>query len=380
MEQWRRECAEYRKNLIVRLLMDASLASVLISKLKCLCFVVHLWGGTGTGKTVAFLVAASVWGAPDELILSVDSTINYCTSRAALLKSLPVFVDETQLSRGNLEKLIYAMTEGKTRGRLGRDSKEKNQKTWENVSFFNGERPIVGEQSGAGAINRIIDLEVDKPLFTDFAGVLEAVRENNGHAGEAFVRHVRSIPEAELIRRHKDLCQKLNLLAQSTGKQIQALACILLADELAQECLFPGEPTMDLLKVLGGLKREEEVSQSERAYQFIVDWIAINEGFFKNPDFSLKILGKIDKDSCMFNQSELQRTLEENGFDFNAVKKDWAEAGYLEKTKAGKYAHLTTVGGRDTKARYIKILMPQGFLIDNLEDYEGTNDPFQVEG
>ena len=84
----------------------------------------------------------------------------------------------------------------------------KNQKTWENVSFFNGERPIVGEQSGAGAINRIIDLEVDKPLFTDFAHVLEIVRENNGHAGEVFVAHVQSIKDSVLIQRHKEWCQK----------------------------------------------------------------------------------------------------------------------------------------------------------------------------
>ena len=32
-EQWRKECTEYRKSLIVRLLMDASLASVLILSL-----------------------------------------------------------------------------------------------------------------------------------------------------------------------------------------------------------------------------------------------------------------------------------------------------------------------------------------------------------
>ena len=116
---------EYRKNLFVQMLMDASLASILIKKINCLCFVLHLWGAFGTGKTVAFMVAASIWGIPDELILSVDSTINYCTSRAALMKSLPVFVDETQLSRGNLEKLIYAMTEGKEKGRLLRNSSER---------------------------------------------------------------------------------------------------------------------------------------------------------------------------------------------------------------------------------------------------------------
>ena len=78
-----------------------------------------------TGFAAGVMVAASIWGIPDELILSVDSTINYCTSRAVLMKSLPVFVDETQLSRGNLEKLIYAMTEGKEKGRLLRNSSER---------------------------------------------------------------------------------------------------------------------------------------------------------------------------------------------------------------------------------------------------------------
>ena len=222
-DTWQKGCMEYRKNLFVRLLMDASLASILIKKINCLCFVLHLWGAFGTGKTVAFMVAASIWGIPDELILSVDSTINYCTSRAALMKSLPVFVDETQLSRGNLEKLIYAMTEGKERGRLSRNSSEKDRKTWENVSFFNGEQPIVGEQSGAGAVNRVIELEIDNPLFTDFTHVLETVREHNGHAGEKFVRHVQGITDTELIGRHKVLCQKLFILAQSTGKQVRAL-------------------------------------------------------------------------------------------------------------------------------------------------------------
>lgn len=372
---WRQECMKYRQNMYVRLLMDASLASVLIKKINCLCFVLHLWGASGTGKTVAFMVAASVWGIPDELILSVDSTVNYCTSRAALMKSLPVFVDETQLSRGSLEKLIYGMTEGKERGRLSRNSSEKNRKTWENVSFFNGEQPIVGAQSGAGAVNRVIELEIDKPLFTDFAGVLETVRENNGHAGEHFVKHIQGISDAVLVKRHKDLCQKLSLLAQSTGKQVQSLACILLADQLAGECLFPGEKAVDLLEGVGFLKKEAEVSQAERAYQFTVDWIAANENLF-SPLFGSRILGKITKDNCLINQTELTTVLEANGFNFDAVKKAWAESGYLERANDGRYAHLTTVAGKDTRARYIKIVFQGPKSVDDYEDYTGDMNPF----
>lgn len=374
-EVWRKECMEYRKNMFVRLLMGASLASALIKKINCLCFVLHLWGPSGTGKTVAFMVAASIWGMPDEMILSVDSTLNYCTSRAALMKSLPVFVDETQLSRGSLDKLIYAMTEGKERGRLTRNSGEKDRKTWENVSFFNGEQPIVGEQSGAGAVNRVIELEIDKHLFTEFQHVLEVVRENNGHAGERFVKYIQGMPETELVRRHKELCQKLSVLAQSTGKQVQSLACIILADQIAGECLFPGEPAVDLLEGVGVLKKEAEVSQAERAYQFIVDWIAANEAMF-DLMYSSKLLGKIAADHCLFNQSELMAVLEENDYNFDAVKKEWAAAGYLERAKDGRYASLTTVAGKKTRARYVKIILQQPRSIDEYEDYAEQSDPF----
>ena len=105
------------------------------------------------------------------------------------------------------------------------------------------------------------------------------------------MRHVQGITDTELIGRHKVLCQKLFILAQSTGKQVQSLACILLADQLAGECLFPGEKAVDLLEGVGFLKMEAEVSQAERAYQFIIDWIAANENLF-DPMYSNKVSAK----------------------------------------------------------------------------------------
>ena len=46
------------------MMMAASFASVLLEPLKVLPFVLHLWGTTGTGKTVALMVAMSIWGNP----------------------------------------------------------------------------------------------------------------------------------------------------------------------------------------------------------------------------------------------------------------------------------------------------------------------------
>ena len=162
------------------------------------------------------------------------------------MKDIPVFVDETQLSRGDLSKLIYAMTEGKGRGRLDRNSKERDSKTWENVSFFNGEQPITGNNSGAGAINRVIELEVEGALFQDYGKALEIARGNNGYAGERFIRYIQGMDTGELIKEHKELCRGLAEVSQSTGKQAQSLAAIILADRLAGKCLFPEEEPMDI--------------------------------------------------------------------------------------------------------------------------------------
>ena len=48
------------------LLIATSLASVLVKPLGLLPFIFHLYGEAGKGKTVATMLAASVWGDPSE--------------------------------------------------------------------------------------------------------------------------------------------------------------------------------------------------------------------------------------------------------------------------------------------------------------------------
>lgn len=94
-DTWQKGYTGYRKNLFVQMSMDVNLASILIKKVNCLCLVLHLWGAFGAGKTITFMVTASIWGIPDKLTLPVDSTINCYTSRAVLIKSLSVSVGKT---------------------------------------------------------------------------------------------------------------------------------------------------------------------------------------------------------------------------------------------------------------------------------------------
>ena len=84
-------------------------------------------------------------------------------------------------------------------------------------------------------------------------------------------------------------------------------------------------------------------------------------------------LGKITKEYCLFNQTELCKVLEDNGFNFEAIKKEWAQSGYLDKTPDNRYAFHTTVFGKDTKARYVKMLFKEPLTFDDQEDVADTN-------
>lgn len=350
-ETWRTAAIALRKNKTLRLMLDASLASVLLKKIGGLCFVVHFWGASGTGKTVGLLVSASIWGNPDLLLISVDGTINYFTNRAAFMGNLPMLIDEAQLNKGNLDKLIYSLAEGKTRGKLDRGSRELNNKTWENISIFTGEAPIVSNQSGAGAINRVLEIEVENPLFEEFTETLELVREHYGHAGERYITYLQESNGKELKKEYQTICKELEAY-DSTGKQIQNLAFLVLADRIAGRCIFKGETPLQFDEIISILKTKEEVSTSERAYQFILGWIAANQNYFKED--SLKIYGKIEQDTCLFNQNELVKVLSENGYEFNAIKKEWADKIYLKKSSSNRYAHCTSIFG-SPKAYFIKL-------------------------
>ena len=75
---WLEEALKCRKeSLTAHVMLAASFASVLINKIGCLPFFVHLWGvESGTGKTVALMLAASVWGNPEvgQYIQTFNST------------------------------------------------------------------------------------------------------------------------------------------------------------------------------------------------------------------------------------------------------------------------------------------------------------------
>ena len=58
---------------------------------------------------------------------------------------------------------------------------------------------------------------------------------------------------------------------------------------------------------------------------------------------------------CMINSEILFRELKKGGFEFNTIKKDWADMGFLDKNSQGRYIHNTQVN--KNKGTYVRLII-----------------------
>lgn len=366
-EAWKDLCAGLRQNIPLRMMMAASFASVLLEPLKILPFVLHVWGTTGTCKTVALMVAMSIWGNPKMggLVKTMNMTKNAIMRNASFLCSIPFAGDELQTIKdkwqGNFDQLIYQITEGVDRGRARAYGGVEETRTWKNSFLFTGEEPITKANSGGGSKNRVIEIAIDGPLVDDGHHVSNVVQENYGFAGRKFVEYLQEQETEKVVERYRAIFDELCRL-DTTDKQAMAMACILLADEIAVKLFFTEEQALRVEQVKQYLQSAYEVDVAERAYQSVLNWAAKNPVRFedpKAPDSTNKgeVWGKIGGELLIINRDVLLEYLDQGGFDYTAVSRKWNDKGYLKRTPQGKFIHNTKVYG--IKSSYIKLILPQ---------------------
>lgn len=349
LEQWLEIARPLLENPCVRMTIAASLASVLIGPLHVLPFVFHLWGGSGVGKTVGLMVAASVWGDPgnSNFVGSLNSTTNYLMAKMATLHSIPVFGDELQTIKeigGNYDRLIYTVTEQKDRGRLQSTGSTRKQQHWENCFITSGEEPITQDNSGAGAINRVLELECKAPLFKDPNKVVTDIADCYGVLGPAFIEWARAGMDTSKIsfqQYERDL-----LAMNATGKQVQAAALLLTAYELFQA--KAGGPMLKLEDIRPCIRTVQEVDVSERAYQYVVDQILTNRLKFVANGYAPKageVWGGLVPGRAYVINTVMRTLLNSRGYSLPAVRDSWVNKGYLNKNKEGRTFWRHTVNG-----------------------------------
>lgn len=331
---WAAQVKQYRKQLPVRLCMAASFASPLVEIIGANPFVFHLWGGTGVGKTVVLMIAASIWGDPSmgKLVRTLNMTQNALLSTAAFLNNLPFVGDELQTIKSqwtNYDKLIMCITEGVDRGRMSYD-KLNEMKSWRCAFITSGEEPCVKRNSGGGTKNRVIEVEATEKLIPNGNGTANFVREHYGAAGREFIE---SLDRKAARKMYKDLRESFpeELENKITDKQISTATLMLVADELSRRMFWPGEDPLTWNDIIPYLSNEEDVDTAERGYAYIMEKIAQNPGKFEKT--APQVWGELTPEGCFFIKSALIEQLEAGGFDFAALKFKWIRNGYLYRSE-----------------------------------------------
>lgn len=315
---------------IVRIMLAASFASVLIEPLGCLPFFCHVWGGTEAGKTVGLMVASSVWANPaqGEYYKTFNTTAVHMELLAGFCNSLPLCFDELQIikDRQDFDKTIYMLSEGVSRGRGAKSGGIQKTYSWHNCIITTGEMPISNANSGGGAVNRIVEIDCkSEKLFTNPRDTANGVRKCYGTAGKAFV----DMLGADGISKATELYQEYyaDLVdGDTTEKQAMAGALILTGDALADEWIFKDGLRIDRAELENFLVTKDEVDVNKRALMWLVDYLAVNSAHFNVPDDQrTEVWGELDETTNQFYiiSSIFDSALRSAGFNPDSFK-SWA--------------------------------------------------------
>lgn len=361
--KWLETAAEVREmSTTVKIILATSFASVLLEPLNCLPFFVHLWGvDSGTGKTVALMVAASVWGDPavGAYVKTFDGTVVGMEKTAAFLNNLPFCLDELQLakdSKGRTTFDVYKLAQGVGRTRGNRSGGVDLTPTWRNCILTTGESPLTGTASGAGAVNRVIDIECKsaQAVIKDGMRISGAVKRNYGFAGRKFVERLYQPGVIDQVsERYRELFRILSD-RDTTEKQAMAAAAIILADELACQWIFSGQQPLTIEQVSEFLASKAAVSAGDRGYKYLCDWVTQNSnklcGRSENPN--IEVLGALEDGRAYIIRSVFERILQDAGYSTAAM------ISYLKQSNL-----IETRGRANTKGKRINGIPTECFCL-----------------
>ena len=325
LDAWMRDALAIRKTSPVqtKMALAASLASAIVRPCGANPFFLHLWGGTEAGKTVALMFAASVWADPEcgRYWKTFDATAVGQEKMAGFLGNLPLIIDELMLIRDkkSFDDIVYRLSEGQGRTRGNKEGGVQRQETWRLSIITTGEQPLSSAASGGGAVNRVIDCECTSKLFKDPHWAANSFRQNYGWLGERWISWLMQDNHLSLVKStYSGFYRTITDKHITTEKQASAAALILTADSFATEAFFQDGQAISIDEIEAFLTSAREVDQNERAYEYILETIAMNDFHFSAPtDSYIEQWGWKDvlTNTVCINRTIFGKLMSDGGFD-----------------------------------------------------------------
>ena len=367
-----------RKRIESKFCLAASFASVLVAPLRGLPFFVDLWGGTEAGKSVALMLAASVWANPDEnaFIGDYKSTETALEAKVDMLNHLPMLLDDTSNQNRrlaeNFESLVYVLCSGKGKTRSNKDIGINRESRWKNCIITNGEKPLTSYVNQGGAMNRILEISCDGYIFEDPRLTASVVKNNYGYAGRDFIKILKEIGVEGIMEIQKTFLDELDN-DEKMQKQSLSLSIVLTADKIATDYIFKDGEYIDIEEAKQVLIDKNELSDNERCYRFILDRVVANRGRFDPRNENIEQWGVIEDNYVLMISTALSRLCKEEGYSRLSFLK-WANDKGLIQGNGGRYDFTKKTNGIYVKYVKIKMIDDSEFISDFVDANIGYND------
>ena len=238
-------------NPVLILSVCCALAGPLLAKVGVNGGGVHLVGDSSSGKSLAQLLAASVWGNPGSFAASWDVSKGGVEIEAASRNDTVLILDEIKRADPKrVQEMAYAIANGMGKGTMTREREGRAKLTWRVLALSSGERSlsdhaaIGGSGAHAGAELRMVDVNAGTRThraFDDVHGltgqdfhrvVNDAVAQHYGHVGPAFVESLIQKPE-DLHSAFRQVREAFGTESSQAGRVADRFAIMALAGESA---------------------------------------------------------------------------------------------------------------------------------------------------
>ena len=240
-------------NPVLTLAIGCALAGPLLSLVGVNGGGVHLVGDSSSGKSLAQLIGASVWGDPGVFAASWDMTKGGLEIEAASRNDTLLSLDEIKRADPRrVQEMAYALANGQGKGTMTREREGRAKLHWRLLTLSSGERSlsehaaISGNPAHAGAELRMVDVnagtrahrafdELHGLAGEDFHRALTvAAGKHFGHLGAAFVERLTAGNDRDgLLEDFAKVRAQFVVENAQAGRVADRFAVIALAGEMA---------------------------------------------------------------------------------------------------------------------------------------------------
>lgn len=295
-DAWFKEFKRIRaeKNGMFNFLTASSLCAPIIGMIGNIDgFVCNVVGVTECGKSVAESVTATIWGSfktSDGFVIGAKNTSNAFETYADVLNCLPLTIDDynklKEKEKDAFKQIIYEIANGIGKGRATKDMGLRAMASYSLNLIVTSEEPL-RERAGGGATNRLLTYMADSkcPWTPDrITEMMNFFSTNYGHAGVEYIETLNNLGRGkvqDMIKAHRDELLEAAKGQKKTMKQINAMAVLLTADEIAADMLFKDKIKITTEQAVDMLESEDVVQAEAQAYEKIIDKIFSNKQHFQ---------------------------------------------------------------------------------------------------